>query len=306
VAYVTNVLGIANVGTYSITTDTRDDDYVDLITRAVASRPLRAGVAESGNIDSISDADLFHYDYPPTAGAGALTFTLATSISPIPTLQVYYSADETISSTIIATSGTGSVSVATPSVGRYYVRVVNAGITYSGYTITATAGTCGTTCDGAGTFSSPRPLPTLEGGEIVDALHAHGAQWYSDVCMNGVACDWFRVELAANERFSVTSHTIWPGISCGLEVAVFTPPDADGSDYWLPNAALGDRYPAVVDHGGSPEGPNGGQLTFIARTAGTHRIAVRSNGIADCSRYYLDVRRMRADTGSQAPPPYSW
>lgn len=303
VAYVTNVLGIANVGTYTLAVQTINDDYVDTIARAVGSRPLREGGSEAGNIDGITDADLFHYDYPPTAGAGALTFSLTTAITPTPTLNVYFSADETIPSSTIATSSTGSVSIASPTVGRYYVQVVNAGITYSGYTIGVSAGTCFGTCSGSGSFASPRPLPTLEGGEIVDRLSTFDPAWHSTGCQNGTDCDWFRVDLAANERFSVTSYGVLPGGTCDLELAIFTPDDLDGDDYWHPDST---RYPAVVDSGGSPDTANGGQLTFVARRSGRHRIAVRANGTGTCTRYYLDVRRMAADTGSYAPPAYTW
>lgn len=147
-------------------------------------------------------------------------------------------------------------------------------------------------------------FPTLEGGEVVDALTTNGAAWQSSTCADGTACDWYRVELAANERFSVTSYAVLPGSSCDLEIAAFSPPDPDGSDYFL---YAGERYPFVWDSGGSPDAANGGQLTFVSRRAGTYRIAVRANGTGACTRYYLDSRRMRADTGaSAAPPSYSW
>ena len=63
-----------------------------------------------------------------------------------------------------------------------------------------------------------------------------------------------------------------------------------------------ERYPALMDRGGSPDVGNGGQLTYIARHAGVHTIGVRSRSGAACSTYYLGVTRMRADTGSQIPP----
>jgi hypothetical protein len=111
------------------------------------------------------------------------------------------------------------------------------------------------------------------------------------------------VDLAANERFAVTSYEVAGGDSCRFEIAAFSPPDTDGLEYFL---YAGERYPFVWDSRGSPDTSNGGQLTFVARRAGTYRIAVRSWSGVGCGRYRLDMRRMRADTGTNAPPPYSW
>jgi|GEM_PF-3081325 hypothetical protein len=300
IASLTNVLGIVNAG-YSLRVRTVSDDYPDAIASAAGAGVLRPGVGITHSLDSTSDSDLFRYDRPSTAGSSALTFSLS-GASPWPSLEVYFSTGTTIPTTPIATSSTGSVTIASPSVGHYYARVLANGTTGS-RTLTTTAGaTCGTTCSGSGTYTSPQSLPTTSGGEVFDRITvanpaADPATTWSG-CADGTHCDWYSIDLADNERVSVTT---WGMVNtCQLEVAIFAPPE---QGFFVGGGGV--RYPAARDLTGSSFSTIvGGQFTYTARRGGTFRIAFRSPGSTACGNYWFHVARSSTDTEIYAPPSY--
>ncbi len=302
---VNNVLLLP--GSYDLRVRNANDDYPDVLAAAFSAQPLGPNVTTSGVLNSPGDADLFRYDRPIGA-TGAITFTAA-GPAPLPTVKLWLTTGTAMPSGSPFATGTGSVTVATPSVGHYYAQVVNAGApTSSSYTVVAT--TTSSSVNENGTFLSPRPLPTAAGGFVWNRIDtASGSieapNWTS--CRTGATCDWYDLTLAANERLTATLYNVLDS-SCQLEVAVYGPahegwtvPAGDMS-YFAGGAWDGtswDWYPAVLDRGGSMES-NGSQLTFVARVAGQHRIRVRGTGTLNCPRYEMGVVHGAIDT--ELPP----
>lgn len=292
VAVVSNVLGLT--GTYDVRVSNSGDDYPAGLASAYSAEPLAPGAARSGVINVAGDGDLFRYDRPAAAGTSPLSFTVAGLASP--SLEVWYSTGTTVPSGPAGWTGTSSVSVASPAVGHYYVRVSATSGTGS-YSLSMT--TCGGTnvaCSDHGTYASPLSLPTTGGGFVWERLETAGGANNQFDCDNGTTCDWYQMDLAANERISATIYDAYDA-SCGLELAIYAPPD----ELYFTGGG-GEHYPALIDLGGSME-TNGAQLEYVARHAGTHRIRVRTATSLNCPRYVLGVARGRTDTGYSAPPP---
>jgi hypothetical protein len=302
---VSNVLLLS--GNYDLRVRNLSDDYPDALTAAFGAQPVGPNSSTSGVLNWPTDADLFRYDRPLGA-TGAITFT-ALGPTPLPTVKLWFTTSTTQPSGSPFATGTGTVTVTTPSVGHYYAQVVNAGApSGTGYSLVTTV-TSGTANE-SGTFASPRPLPTAAGGFVwnrIDAasLSVEFPDWTA--CRTGAQCDWYDVTLAANERLTVTLYNVFDA-DCDLEVAVYGPAHdgwtlpASDMAYFAGGAwdgASWDWYPAVLDREGSMEN-NGSQLTFVARVAGQHRIRVRGTGALNCPRYEMGVAHGAIDT--ELPP----
>lgn len=292
--YVYNVLNRA--GTYNLRVRSTTGDEADALTvhDAFSAHAVGPGEAVSAVIGSSTDADLFRYDRP-LAATGNITFATS-GLSPAPVVDVYRTTGTTLPSGSPTWSGTGSVTVGGDP-GHYWIRVRYGGQT-GAYTFTTTHSGC-TACNDNGTFSSPRPLPTVSGGFVWNRLD-HGAlesgydSWTA--CSDGSACDWYEISLAGNERVTATAFDVYDAW-CGLELAVYAPSSPENHQYF--EGAGGTREPIVFDKNGSME-TLGAQLTFVARRAGVYRIRVRGNSAANCPRYRMTVARGPSDP--YAPP----
>jgi hypothetical protein len=286
---VSNVLGISNVA-YSIGITNVGDDYPDSLSAAMMAEPLRPNVAVAASLNDTSDYDLFRYDR--RGETGPLSFTVTGIANP--TIRIYFVANEAIPTAgdLVVSSTTGTATVSSPALGRYYAFVSKSGSTGS-YSIIANA--CSGGCVSGGTYDAPRSLPTAAGGFVRDSIES--ASWvypWEDMgpCVSGVGCDWFSIDMAANERISVSTYGESSSL-CQLEIGIVPP---DEQDYFTsddPN--VGGRFPAVRNAAGSMES-YGASLNFIARRGGEHRVRVRPRTGSTCANYYLGVVRTGFDT----------
>jgi hypothetical protein len=290
-----NVLAVAG-GTYSFTVTQNGDDHPDQLAHALHAEPFRRdGAFMTGRLDATSDLDLFRYDQPPGAAGGALTFTIS-GVSPAPSLSVWFTTGTTLPSGAPIATGNGSVTVASTSAGRYYVRVASTGGTGS-YTLSRTS-TCGT-CNFQGSYAAPLALPTTSGGFVWDRLDygAFSPGYNVFDCMSGGTCDWYGIDLAAGEHVSIHTYDVFDAL-CAIEVGVYAPPEME---YFKGGST--DRYAAAIDKDGAIES-NGAALNFVAPRAGTYRIRVRANGTHDCPRYTLGVLRLPVETNALPLAPH--
>ena len=288
---VRNLLNLT--GTYQLQIRNIGDDYADDLAHNLTSQPLRNGVPISGALNSTSDQDRFHY-YAPAGTSGTLTITTTGVASTAPVFLYQVGAPAVPGGSPIASGWGGASTTVTPGF-HYYVHVVALGSTGS-YTLTATHSGCGT-CNGNGTFDDPLALPNVNGGIVTNRLdHAATASGYDTwaQCRDGNSCDWYQIDLAENERLSLTTFNIFDS-ACHVEVSMFASTE---QNYW---SSPGLRAPMTWDLFGSMEA-SGSQLAFQAPRAGEYRIRVR--GIHplgwNCPRYDMAVTRTIIDQGPPA------
>ncbi|MCC7541797.1 MAG: hypothetical protein IT379_36600 [Deltaproteobacteria bacterium] len=295
-----NVLG-TNV-TYSLQLSAVGDDYPSAHADFATAQPLRASdaafpVEETGFMASTTDLDFFRYDVP-LGDTGALTFTVTTSARFPPFLDVYTAVGTDQPSFWTVASAIGSVTVPSPSPGwRYYVVVrPRPGGTGNTYAIRATQAGCSPawSCNETGTYNFPRFLASSVGAHHWNAIDQGDAGSTWAACRDGASCDWYRVDLAAGERFTGTVSRVFDSL-CALELAVFAPPE---QVWWV--RSDGSTAPIVTDVAGSMEN-RGAQLTFVARRAGTYRVRVRGTTTWNCPAYQLTATQGAQD--ADQPPP---
>lgn len=281
---VSNVLN--QTGVYQLQVRNTTDDYPDQLSFNLTSQPLRNATAVSGSLNSTSDKDLFHY-YAPPGTSGTLTVT-TTGAATSALVQIYQASAPGIPGGSPVASGWGGASTAISAGSMYYVLLDALGAT-GAYTLTASHSGCGT-CNPNGTFTSPLPLPNLNGGIVTNRLDQSAAPpndtWTQ--CENGTTCDWYAVDLVASERLTITTFNVFDSL-CDVEVSVFSDTQ---QNYWN-NGTL--RAPMTWDLFGSMEA-NGSQLTFQAPRDGTYRIRVRALEL-NCPRYDMAVTRGVVDMG---------
>ncbi len=292
---VRNVLWYAG-GTYDLLMQNLVDDFPDQAVDAVTAGALRPTETVSAVMNAAPDDDVFRYD-SPGGYSGALTFTAA-GLSSAPLLELYFSTGITPPGGSPIASGSGSVSVPSASEGHYWLYVRWNGVG-GNYEVQTTHAGC-SDCTEAGTYASPRPMPTAVGGVVINALpHGAGESGYEtwNACETGQTCDWYEVALQQNERVTATTYGV-ASPSCALELSVLGPPEQMYFQFLEPGGA---RSPIVADTDGSSE-PDGQQLTLVSRRAGTYRVRVRATGTAGGSRYNLAM--LRGTTDPLGPPPW--
>jgi hypothetical protein len=287
---VSNALVLA--GPYDLRLLHGGDDYPNTLASALTAQPLRPASSLVATLASASDAELFRYDRPPGQN-GQIQLTISPGPTPAPTIEVYPTNGTSAPTGSPTWTGSGSVTVPSPtSADHYWVRVVSTGGT-GFYTLGVNHTGCGATCSPSGSRLSPRPLPVLNGGFVWNALTTGSGSDETPVltdCQTGVTCDWYGVTLAANERLTATIYNVSSQF-CNLQLEVY------GSIPYYSAVPS----PIVRDRNGSME-TLGAQLTFVAPFAANYQIAVRGTGTSGCSSYELGVTRGAFDTF--VPQPY--
>lgn len=203
---VSHALGL--LGAYDLRLQNTTDDFPNDLTSAFASQPLRPGGATNAVAAVLnwgSDADLFRYDRPETGGTGNLQFVVSGAPTPAPTIEIYRTNGTATPSGPPVATGTGSITMVGPTFDHYWVRIVSTGGT-GGYNVYVNHTGC-STCNNRGNFGAPRPLPVATGGFVWNRIDASSGSIETPNiadCINGLTCDWYGVQLAANERVTAT------------------------------------------------------------------------------------------------------